>query len=414
MGTGIGRIEREFILENLNDKKIPIDIHGFKKTDNGLILRFDERAITIFKEKGSWELFHPDEEVKVFFSYFGQVMTFSGKVAEAGEYLVITMPSSMYKNLQRKYERVTLPTGAKVSFVFEDTTFELEFPRTEEYFDPEKNETPLESSEIQSLIAGLKQKAENIGITYKIQMFRERKPDKYEEEIVTATGKILYLPSVALGYPIEELDIEGKILTQETLVSPDYNSMISRGIKTKDDLYKLIEAKKREGIYSELYCPIIYLDYVIGVIRAVGVRYNEIPRGFVDYIDQFSKVLVASLRATGYFSNIEPVEKNYEAEVLDISASGLLFTHPKSELAERIMLYTDLDISLRLGDRKMVIPSRVMRKYYSEHRIFFGVQFMDLKPEDFRFLFESIYGRDFSKRDEELWEGGAPPPELSL
>lgn len=414
MGTGVGRIEREFILENLNDKKIPVDIHGLKKTDHGIILRFDEKAVTIYKENGTWSQFEVDEEVNIFFSYFGQVMTFPGKVKSAGDYLVISSPSNMYKNLQRKYERVSLPRGGTISFVFEDTTFELEFPRTEEYFDPDKTELPFQEAPIQTLLAGLNEKTEKIGSISKIQMFRERKPNCFEEDIVTATGKILYLPSVAVGYPKEELDIEGNILTEKVLLSPHYNSMIANSVKEKADLSEIVVRKKNEGIYSEIYCPIIYLDYVIGVIRIIGLRNNEIPRGFVDYIYQFSKVLVSALRANGYFSNMEPVEKDYDAEVVDISASGLLFAQPKNTVAERIMLYTDFDVTLKLGDRKLVIPSRVMRKYISERRVFFGVQFMDMSPEDFRFLFESIYGRDFSKKDEDLWEGGAPPPELSL
>ena len=414
MGTGIGRIEREFILENLNDKKIPVDIHGDKKVDHGMILRFDEKEVTLCKEHGAWDHFDENEEVKVFFSYFGQVMTFTGNVKTAGDYLLISAPDSMYKNLQRKYERVVLPPGGTASFVFEDTTFELEFPKTEEYFDPMKSDLPLNDAPIQLLIGGLKEKAERIGATHKIQMYRERKPNCYEEDIVTITGKILYLPSIAVGYPKEELDMEGNILTEKVLLSKQYNSMIVHGIEGKGDLSEIVVKKRNEGIYSEIVCPIVYLDYVIGVIRIQGLRNNEIPRGFVDYIYQFSKVLVSALRANGYFSHMEPVEKDYDAEVVDISASGLLFAQPKNTVAEKITLYTDFDITVKLGDRKIIIPSRVMRKYISERRIYFGVQFMDMSPEDFRFLFESIYGRDFSKKDEEFWEGGAPPPELSL
>jgi hypothetical protein len=39
---------------------------------------------------------------------------------------------------------------------------------------------------------------------------------------------------------------------------------------------------------------------------------------------------------------------------------------------------------------------------------------MDIKPEDFRYLFEVVYGRSFTERDDRLWEGGAKPPEVVL
>jgi hypothetical protein len=42
------------------------------------------------------------------------------------------------------------------------------------------------------------------------------------------------------------------------------------------------------------------------------------------------------------------------------------------------------------------------------------VLFMRMQPEDFRFLFEHLYGKRFSEEYEGKWEGGAPPPPLDL
>ena len=38
----------------------------------------------------------------------------------------------------------------------------------------------------------------------------------------------------------------------------------------------------------------------------------------------------------------------------------------------------------------------------------------DIKPEDFRFIFEIVYGRSVTAEDEENWEGGTPPPKLKF
>ena len=51
-----------------------------------------------------------------------------------------------------------------------------------------------------------------------------------------------------------------------------------------------------------------------------------------------------------------------------------------------------------------------MRRYEVEDMTYFGLQFMEIQPEDFRFLFDHVYGRPFTEKDDQLWEGGAKAP----
>jgi len=78
------------------------------------------------------------------------------------------------------------------------------------------------------------------------------------------------------------------------------------------------------------------------------------------------------------------------------------------------MLYTDLDLTITLGHRKTKVASRVMRKYSDRHSTYFGVVFLTIQPEDFRFLFDYVYGRPFNPEEDALWEGGAEPPKIKL
>jgi hypothetical protein len=55
-----------------------------------------------------------------------------------------------------------------------------------------------------------------------------------------------------------------------------------------------------------------------------------------------------------------------------------------------------------------------MRKYKIKDIYFYGIQFLEVAPEDFRFLFEHVYGRPFADADDRFWEGGADPPELNF
>ena len=104
----------------------------------------------------------------------------------------------------------------------------------------------------------------------------------------------------------------------------------------------------------------------------------------------------------------------YSANIVDISASGLLFAHPSHELAENFVLYTDFDLIMQFDKRKMVVPSRVMRRFDEEDTHYYGILFLEMKPEDFRYLFDLIYGREFTQEDEDVWEGGSAPPTVDL
>ena len=78
------------------------------------------------------------------------------------------------------------------------------------------------------------------------------------------------------------------------------------------------------------------------------------------------------------------------------------------------MLYTDLQLSITIGPRSMKIGGRVMRKFADRANSYFGLVFLDIKPEDFRFLYDSVYGKPFDPDEDEKWEGGAEPPKLEF
>jgi hypothetical protein len=125
-----------------------------------------------------------------------------------------------------------------------------------------------------------------------------------------------------------------------------------------------------------------------------------------------------SLYHSGYFSPVSSEgganEHRYEAPVIDISASGLLFAHPREELANQLLIHTDLDITLRFADRRIVIGARVRRKLQDSKRYYYGIQFLRISDDDLGYLFSKLYGKPFSSDEEQKWEGGTPPPPLEL
>ena len=79
-----------------------------------------------------------------------------------------------------------------------------------------------------------------------------------------------------------------------------------------------------------------------------------------------------------------------------------------------LLINTDLSINLVIDSRTIQVTARIRRKFTEPGEVYYGVQFAEIDPKDFRFLFEYLYGREPTDRDDSLWEGGAPPPRVDL
>lgn len=427
MGVNIGRIEKEFILSNVIDKKIPLVLNGKKERKNGMLVDYDKFSLTIESSDSDWDSFE-DCKISIFLTYYGHTMTFDSEIIDTKKNKIkVKYPEGIYKSLSRKYIRVPPPEDAKISFVVRGTKIVLNFPKSEEYYPAEFNEGPEEftSTRIEELIAQFKEKITPVSTSHRIKMFRGKTPEGMEENLLARYGKMLYF-DVQNSQFYRKIDEEDETEEEKQKVPTD--QMISR--EMVEDLLKelgfpagkaiakvseLFQKRKDKALREEVYCPILFHEYVVGYIQ-VSLRKE---RPYLDgdmllLVHQFSKILAYALKINNYFKGEKPHEEEFEAEIIDISASGLLFAHSSAELSAYLMLYTDLELLLHLGKRKMVIGSRVMRKIKDSGVTYYGIQFLEIQPEDFRYLFDFVYGRPFTEEDEKTWEGGAAPPDLEI
>jgi hypothetical protein len=160
----------------------------------------------------------------------------------------------------------------------------------------------------------------------------------------------------------------------------------------------------------------LYELYLVGYVYMCNRedRKEKISKDLLEYAYDFARVLGYSLHLTGYFSANDNMERRYEAPIIDISASGLLFAHPRSDLSNNLVIHTDIGVTVRFPERTMLIGSRVRRKFQDSERCYFGIQFLDINQEDLNFLYEKLYGRPYSLEEDDRWEGGTPPPPLDL
>jgi hypothetical protein len=418
MGVSVGRIEKEFILGSIRDKELPVRLHGNKTEVEARIHKFDTGTIQFRAASRTWEQFGEDDRIRVFFSYYGHVMTFETAVREVkDELLLVQYPDVMVKNLERKYERVPPPEDVSAHFVMKGQRIVLDFPKSEEYNPVHRPEVTgeLKNESIQSLVNSFQDKVSAIASHNSIKMFRDKKPDTPEERLISRFGRALYIPRTKeCSFDLDMVG-ETKLITRELLKE----FLVDEGTEEKNvelRIESILAEKRDRDIYSEIYCPILYREYVTGYIYVYndGTKRRALSEELLEFIHQFSKILAYSLKMHGYFKGEKPMPTEYSAKIVDISASGMLFAHPSEDLAANLHLYTDFDLTLQFKNRKMIVPSRIMRRFEESAMYYFGVLFLEMKPEDFRYLFDLIYGKEYKEDEDETWEGGAAPPAINL
>jgi hypothetical protein len=413
VGTKISRIEKEFILAKVADNEIEVRLTGDKREAKGVLGSVEEDCLYVSLTRSDPDAFSIGTEVIAYFSYFGHVMTFDSTVRGNDDgVLRLDLPDHMFRNLSRKYARVRPPTDASVSFAVHETRVRLNFPRSEEYRAVEAPivEEGLDLKNIQKLIEWFREKTADVASVNRIVMFRDKPPKAFEERMISQSGRILYIPDTAARLPEAGSSTAGRIINRAMLLQA------GMGDEGKDRMPSLLAEKRSKGILAEIYCPILFHEYVVGYIYLAQDRQMErkFDEDLLEETDEFAKVLAYSLKINDYIKGAPSETNTYQGEIIDISAAGLLFANPSDQLKDQLALYADLDLLLAIGQRKIRVVSRVMRKFVNDNVTFFGLQFMEMKPEDFRFLFEYVYGRPMRGEDEELWEGGSEPPRLDL
>jgi PilZ domain len=418
VGTQVGRIEKEFVFKVLVDDATPCDVHGTGKEAQCRFSQVDDERLTMVPLIGVLPAFQAGEEVRVFFYLKNNYHTFSSRLIEAGpEKLIVQHPRGVYKNLQRKYERVKPPEDLHVSFSLRGTKIELNFPKSERYseVEPPEASSTFDPRRIQTLVRAFREKMSNLVSDNKIVMMRDRLPRGWEEKVMVRLGECLWIPSTEEDFPAKDPFPDERVITKAALIRLEEESGAAPYVIT-GKLGNILYEKSKKGIFSELWCPVLYNEYVVGYLHVWNTmdRKNRIGKDLVEYTWQFGRMLCYSLVTNGYFKAENVSERRYEAPIIDMSASGLLFAHNSGDLTKELLVHTDLDLTMRIGKHSFKVGARVMRKFRDAENNYFGVLFLRFEPRDFAYLFEYLYGKPFDPVYEGVWEGGAPPPPLEM
>ncbi len=420
MGVKVGRIVREFLFKGLAEEQLLMKLHAHRRELEGRATGVKPERIEVTITSGDPQGFAPGDHVRVYFLYQNNWHTFSTRVVECGEGRVaLESPEGVYKNPQRKYERVAIGEEAEVFFTLQGQRVELNFPRTTR---PPPADAPLTVREdfdfgsLEKLHKSFRERMEKAVSASRIVMLRDKVPEKYEEKVIAALGKMLWIPLTEEDWPAKDPFPDERVILRRDLVK--YEESLDRpAYVITSKLGNILYEKQKKRVHSELWCPILFESYIIGYLYLVNFeeRKERISKDLADWVWEFAKVLSYSLQLSGYFtSGTTAGERRYESSIIDISAAGLLFAHSRPELSRDLLVHTDLDVTVRFAERRLSIRARVRRKFQDGERCYFGLQFLSITPEDLAFLFQKLYGRPYSSEEDGRWEGGTPPPPLDL
>jgi hypothetical protein len=408
MSTPIQRIEKDFLLKVLYDDQIPV-IYFNNRVQYTLTMDKPAKAEVTFKSNKLIAGIRVGKKLDLMFNYRGQVILFSIEVSVARDTLITAKtPEYLYKNLERSYSRITMPSDLNVQFTFRGDRYSLKYPKLQEYEEGEVGDWmgKFNPKNLQGLIDQMAGWIRGFASGHKMMLFKEIKPNTTEERIVAETGKTLFLPSTLSQFPKEDPYPKKRLITEDMFLRYLESTGVDRQF-INDALRRFIKQKHDAGILSDAWVPILFQEYVIGYIH---LWINTAGKKLFDYtiienLYQFAKVLAFSLKINGYFNAGRIKNEAFTGKIVDISVSGLLFAYPHSSLSSSLFPENELSVSLLVPKRTINTGAKIVRRYKDSTTGYFGCHFLDMVSEDMRFFFEYLYGKPYTDSDAAFMAG---------
>ena len=408
MAILVKNIEREFLFLTAMRERSPITMNAGNgewtvriASVNAELVSFQHEVPLGLLRKGAMYDFR--------YNVRGQTIAFKARMSEPGEKRFgVSMPENVYKNLSRRFARLPPPGDLAVSFSFAGERFDLDFPPSDAFnpaSEPEPS-THFDPSDLRDLMAEFERKALAIASDRGIVMFKDRKPESVEENLMASTGRCFYLPVALSGIPRSDPFAERSILIRDDFTAHFMEAGLEPDF-AEDEVSRIERAKRSSGILSELTVPILFQDYAIGYATIVNRHAGKPPidLGSVKTFMAFARVFAWSLKLHGYFKGSPMLSENYRTQVVDVSAGGLLFACGDQKLIQALKEGSTVAVQVCAKKRVVDAHGTIRRHYVGTGEGYFGIEFSMMAPEDFRFLFEYLYGRPFTDLDSDSVEG---------
>ncbi|MDR2476435.1 MAG: PilZ domain-containing protein [Treponema sp.] len=413
MATPIKRIEKDFLLNLLYEKQLPVVC--FKdRVEYSFLLKKLVKDEMIFHSGKPINKLKLRNKLRLMFDFWGKAIAFTVEILSLEDQKITCKPPEfLYKDLDRAFSRVSIPSDLRVQFTCLGDSYDLSFPKIIEYEigDISNLFQNMDPRNLSGLIKELEELAKGFADEYKLVFFKNAKFTCTEEQILAETGKIFYLPSTLGALPKTDPYPQKRLITEEIFKRYLENRSVNP-VQTSKACASFIKAKYAEGIFAEAWIPLLFHEYVIGYIHVWINTKGKPPFGYpvIDTLYQFAKVLAYSLKINGYFEKGKVKNKKFEGKLIDISASGLLFAYPHSSLSTALLPDSEIMVNIpppppQSPGGSIDIRAKIVRRYKDLTMDYFGCSFRGMAPDDIRFLFELLYGKPFTGTDAKFLAG---------
>ncbi|MCX8058475.1 MAG: PilZ domain-containing protein [Spirochaetes bacterium] len=384
-------IDKEFLYKSIVDNNIPVTIYIKNNVSfDGFIISYDRFSITI-KHNSNLPL-SPFQKIQVSFFFRENRHIFESSIKNIidSKTFSIKNPEMIFRNPKRKYQRITIDELSHIQIFFKDVSVQLNFPETEKFcpFPYEKfKDKKLDT--VENLLKNFKQKM-SVFSKNKIVMLRDKQPNTLEEFLIIKTGKSFYIPNVNSYFPDTDLYDRDLVIVKPDLI--EYWKLMGTEVKDPNSqINSLLKIKESRGIYSELFFPVIYKKYVISYIYIMNQidKKQQIPFNIIPKLEEFGKLMLATLIQYKYFEKLE--EKSKQTELIDLSAGGLQFGTIDKTIIDNINIDDNIKISFSIKGQYFYLEGIIRRKYQFENKWYYGVQFINYPLETQQQLEKLLY-----------------------
>lgn len=395
-------IEKEFLLTQVMKTGSRVVVYGSGKSLDGKLKSFDKETLVLGARPEAAAAFRSWDEISVFLSYQSQRVTFPGKIKKiTGGELVILLPEKLIKAPQRKAVRVAPPKDLRLEFFMQNEKIRIDCPESSEYSELEMPALSIgfDTASINGLLQSFKELTSTMYSRSGIVMFNKgRKPETIEERLIADIGRTLIVPSMQSSLPAVDPYPDGRIITQSMAEAFEGPSVFLEG----SALERSRAEKIVQGVISELYCPVLYYQYVVGYIYLMNddQRKTCLDYRAVDFAWEFARILAHSLKTNNYFKLDENFKPDpYKPQVVDLSAGGCLLMMPKAVFKVRLKLGSILDIAVSRAESGATVEfkGRVARRFDDKENEYYGVSFLNAEQDAFVELSKTLYADDSSR-----------------
>jgi hypothetical protein len=403
--TVIRGVEKDFYLQDSYDSGIPLSFrHG--REEYTLKVVYSPKGPLCLEADRPVAGLAPGSRMDLLFERYGTKFQLSVEAAKIrGNYIVAAREvAALRKDLKRSYVRVAPPAGLRAAVEFREERYELEFPRTGSWELPSGEGRG--TGGLRALVAEMTEWAREAGDGFRVADFGKAKPRRLEEWLVAGTGLILYMPSHGEGLAREDPSAEGRIMTERRFLQG--LARLGYGAETANEtLDSFVRGKAAQGIYSEVWAPIRFQEYVLGYVYLwTKLRGGRPPLKYqtVETAARYARLLARAFYEGGRFESARRTKEAVAARLVDISASGLRFSWPASGPGPGLPPGMELDVWLETPERSVRTAVRVARRTAAVNAEM-GCRFVDLAEEDRSWLFEYLYGEPLSAEEKPFLAG---------